>query len=405
MPYPVKQLSHCCHSGQILTSYALLHALIDVILTTMFFCSDADLKLNRNPFIETALSYALTYIAKLTSSNIPPSSVTILADNDYYSTSSATLTGARFHDFAVPLAQANKTGLGSSAALVTAFTAALLAYYLPNDLFDLSSESGKRVLHNLAQASHCAAQGKVGSGFDVASAVYGSCIYRRFSPSFLSTHDEPGTPHFATQLQQIIEETGTSRKWDTEIVKDKVKVPTGIRLVMCDVACGSQTPGMVKKVLGWRKEAGGPAELIWEGLQIANEGLSQELVRLAETNDRDYGLLKEKIADIRRRIREMSEQSGVPIEPPAQTALLDACSSVPGVVGGVVPGAGGYDAVALLIEDRDDIVSELQKLLQGWKVEAEGASAGSVGKVSMLGVKQEMEGVRMEDHNAYKSWE
>ncbi|KAI5244223.1 ERG8, Phosphomevalonate kinase [Aureobasidium subglaciale] len=358
--------------------------------------------LNRNPFVETALAYALSYITSVGSSNISPSSITILADNDYYSTSSASLTGARFHDFGVPLAKANKTGLGSSAALVTSFTAAVLSYYLPKETFDLTTEAGKRKLHNLAQAAHCAAQGKVGSGFDVASAVYGSCLYRRFSPSILSAHGEPGTPEFGKQLVGIVDESGANGKWDTEIVKDQVKVPKGVRLVMCDVSCGSQTPGMVKQVLAWRKETGAEAENVWEGLQNVNEGLSRELVQLAESGSKDYSELKQRILAIRRGIREMSEQSGVPIEPPAQTELLDACSRVEGVVGGVVPGAGGYDAVALLIEDREEVVQTLRELLSTWKIEGE--VDGSMGKVSMLGVKQEMEGVRVEQSSDYAEW-
>ncbi|KAI5197771.1 ERG8, Phosphomevalonate kinase [Aureobasidium subglaciale] len=363
---------------------------------------DADFKLNRNPFVETALAYALSYISSVGSSNISPSSITILADNDYYSTSSASLTGARFHDFGVPLAKANKTGLGSSAALVTSFTAAVLSYYLPKETFDLTTESGKRKLHNLAQAAHCAAQGKVGSGFDVASAVYGSCLYRRFSPTILSAHGEPGTPEFGKQLVDIVDESGASDKWDTEIVKDQVKVPRGIRLVMCDVSCGSQTPGMVKQVLAWRKDSGAAGEKVWEGLQKVNEGLSQELVKLAESGSKDYSELKQRILAIRQGIREMSEQSGVPIEPPAQTELLNACSKVEGVVGGVVPGAGGYDAVALLIEDREEVVQKLQQLLSTWQIEGE--TDGGMGKVSMLRVKQEMEGVRVEQSGDYAEW-
>ncbi|KAG9528733.1 ERG8, Phosphomevalonate kinase, partial [Aureobasidium melanogenum] len=363
---------------------------------------NADLKLNRNPFVETALAYALSYVTSVGSSNISPSSITILADNDYYSTSSAEFTGARFHDFGVPLAEANKTGLGSSAALVTAFTAAVLSYYLPQDVFDLTTEAGKRKLHNLAQAAHCAAQGKVGSGFDVASAVYGSCLYRRFSPSILSAHGEPGTPEFGKQLVDIVNEDGMNGQWDTEIVKDQVKVPPGIRLIMCDVSCGSQTPGMVKQVLAWRKDTGAEAEKVWEGLQNVNEGLAQELVKLAESGSRDYSGLQQRIQAIRQGVREMSKQSGVPIEPPAQTKLLDACSNVEGVIGGVVPGAGGYDAVALLIEDKDEVVQKLQELLSGWKVEGE--TEGSMGKVSMLKVKQEMSGVRVEQASHYAEW-
>jgi phosphomevalonate kinase len=37
-------------------------------------------------------------------------------------------------------------------------------------------------------------------------------------------------------------------------------------------------------------------------------------------------------------MREMGEASGVPIEPPSQTKLLDAVSEVEGVVGAGVPG-------------------------------------------------------------------
>ena len=42
--------------------------------------------------------------------------------------------------------------------------------------------------------------------------------------------------------------------------------------------------------------------------------------------------------DIRAKMREMSALAGVPIEPPEQTELLNACVSVAGVVGGGVPG-------------------------------------------------------------------
>lgn len=41
---------------------------------------------------------------------------------------------------------------------------------------------------------------------------------------------------------------------------------------------------------------------------------------------------------IRQKMREMSAAAGVPIEPPEQTELLDACTSGAGVIGGGVPG-------------------------------------------------------------------
>ncbi|CAK3993161.1 Phosphomevalonate kinase [Lecanosticta acicola] len=367
--------------------------------------ADADLNLNRNPFIETTLSYALSYITSIAGPMISPAEITVLANNDYYSTP-ADITDAasgpkpRFHNFAVPLTQAPKTGLGSSAALVTAVTAALLSYYLPKTAFDLRTSESRRRLHNLAQAAHCAAQGKVGSGFDVASAVYGTCIYRRFSPSLLTNHAEPGVPKFASEIRDIVEEKHHGGAWDTEIVKDVVKIPRGLRLVMCDVSCGSKTPGMVKQVLAWRKERPEEANAIWADLDAANQKLATELKAMAEGKSGKENL-KACISKIRELIRLMSEKSGVPIEPAAQTELIDACEKVSGVVGGVVPGAGGYDAISLLIEDKEDTVAELNKLFAAWDLKAEGKGGG---KVSMMGVREEMEGVKSEDAPKYMQW-
>ncbi|KAL1599659.1 phosphomevalonate kinase [Paraconiothyrium brasiliense] len=357
--------------------------------------------LNSNPFIETALTYALTYISTLQSSPLAPSSISILADQPYYSNPGVPLSpSSPFLDFSVALSDAHKTGLGSSAALVTAFTAAVLSYYLPREKFDVESEQGKTVLHNLSQASHCAAQGKVGSGFDIASAVYGSCLYRRFSPSLLSTLPPPGAESFATQLRALVE----GSTWDVEIAKAKVKMPKGLRLVMCDVDCGSQTPGMVKKVLKWREENPQEADRIWGELQRGNEAVAEELTRLATEGGADYGRLKDIIAGNRKLIREMSKASDVPIEPPQQTQLLDACSAVPGVVGGVVPGAGGYDAIVLLLEDKEEVIGELRKVVEGWKVDGEGEDGVTIGKVGILGVREDMVGVRRENVEIYKEW-
>ncbi len=366
-------------------------------------------------FIETALCYSFSYIAAVSSPQITPVSVTILADNDYYSNPSdpasttdeakGTASRSRFHNFNVPITNAHKTGLGSSAALVTSFTAAILSYYLPKQLFDLSDETSRRRLHNLAQAAHCAAQGKVGSGFDVASAVYGSCLYRRFSPNILASAAEPGSTEFATALKHLVNETdeNAGRIWDTEIHRDAVKVPHGLRLVMCDVSCGSKTVGMVKNVLAWRKANPDEAHEIWTGLHEANENLAQEMKALAESKQREFERLRDCFQRIRRGLQKMSEKSGVPIEPPAQTELLGACEQVPGVVGGVVPGAGGYDAISLLIEDKPEVLAELTKLLSAWQFRSQDGLEGG-GIVSVLGVREEMEGVRLENSDDYRAW-
>lgn len=351
---------------------------------------------NPNPFVETTLSYALTYVSTLAklspAHSITSSRLTILADNDYYSqpgSASAEKTG-RFTRFPTTLSGANKTGLGSSAALVTSLTAAVLSHYLPTSLYDITTPAGKDTLHNLAQAAHCAAQGKVGSGFDVAAAVYGSCTYRRFSPSVLEGIPEAGKPGFATTLQNVINNSD-GKAWDTEIAKGSVALPTGVAVRMCDVDCGSQTVSMVKKVLAWRSSAPEESKQLWDTLQERNGKLATAL--------RDGALdeLPAAIGAIRELVRKMGTESGVPIEPESQTELLDAVSTVEGVYGGVVPGAGGFDAVSLLIKDDEATAARLEAFLSQW-------SKDKGGRVRLLEVKGEMEGARKEDTSIYGAW-
>ncbi|KAJ4053835.1 phosphomevalonate kinase [Fusarium oxysporum] len=350
-------------------------------------------QINPNPFVETTLSYALTYIDRVAkqrpSHSMASARLIILADNDYYSHSESESTRqGRFAKFPVTLGDANKTGLGSSAALVTSLTAALLAHYLPEDLFNIQSDRGKRTLHNLAQAAHCAAQGKVGSGFDVATAVYGSCRYRRFSPETLSSIPEPGAAGFADALVKLVD--GESA-WDVEVLKDAVIMPKGVVLRMCDVDCGSKTVGMVKKVLKWRSSNPEESKKLWDELQKRNEQL------VATLNAGDVENLPGKITAVREMIRQMGSASDVPIEPESQTELLDALSTVEGVYGGVVPGAGGYDALALLMKDDEETKQRVEEFLDKWAKEK-----GT--KVKLLGVKGEMEGVRSESLDVYAGW-
>ncbi|KAF5228150.1 hypothetical protein FANTH_14572 [Fusarium anthophilum] len=350
-------------------------------------------QINPNPFVETTLSYALTYIDRVAkhrpSHSMASARLIILADNDYYSHSESESTRqGRFAKFPVTLGDANKTGLGSSAALVTSLTAALLAHYLPQDLFNIQSDQGKRTLHNLAQAAHCAAQGKVGSGFDVATAVYGSCRYRRFSPETLSSIPEPGAAGFADALVKLVD--GESA-WDVEVLKDAVTMPKGVVLRMCDVDCGSKTVGMVKKVLKWRSSNPEESKKLWDELQKRNEQL------IATLNAGDVENMPRKITAVREMIRQMGSASDVPIEPESQTELLDAVSTVEGVYGGVVPGAGGYDALALLMKDDEETKQRVEEFLDKWAKEK-----GT--KVKLLGVKGEMEGVRSESLDVYAGW-
>lgn len=99
----------------------------------------------------------------------------------------------------VRLADVHKTGLGSSAALITSLVSALLLHLhvVPADAFatqggTTDASEGRKLAHNLAQYVHCLAQGKVGSGFDVSAAAFGSQLYTRFDPAVLKPLMEDG---------------------------------------------------------------------------------------------------------------------------------------------------------------------------------------------------------------------
>lgn len=322
-----------------------------------------------------------------------------------------------FNDFQVSLSEAHKTGLGSSAALVVAFTAAVLSHYIPETVGSLSDEASRARLHNLAQIAHCTAQGKIGSGFDVAAAVYGSCVYRRFSPSVLEGLGEIRSASFATRLRNLVEQQGTAPRWDHEIASQAVKLSQHARLVMCDVDCGSQTVGMVKQVLAWRSQNQTHADQLWERLQQQNEEVQEAMINFNDVYDRNagkheacldsirqgeepseecYDRLKVALQESRRSVQDMSSQSNVPIEPPPQTKLLDACCAIPGVLGGVVPGAGGYDAIALLVLDDDLVLHPLSEVLKTWKFGDTSPSRETAGQVRALRVREEMHGAKKE---------
>lgn len=97
-----------------------------------------------------------------------------------------------FNKTGVHIADVHKTGLGSSAALITSLVSGLLLHLnvIAADSFateggTASASEGRKLAHNLAQYVHCLAQGKVGSGFDVSAAVFGSQLYTRFDPAVI----------------------------------------------------------------------------------------------------------------------------------------------------------------------------------------------------------------------------
>nr|UWY16154.1 phosphomevalonate kinase [Dioscorea composita] len=381
-----------------------------------------------NPFVERALEYSVAAAKAISYDKgtkdeldrllLQGLDITIIGSNDFYSYRSQIevhglpLTSASL-ELLPPFSsitfnedngsqggakskpEVAKTGLGSSAAMTTSVVAALLCYLGIVELPYASkartaaraADSDLDLVHAIAQSAHCIAQGKIGSGFDVCAAVYGSQRYVRFSPAILSSAQALGGKQLPDVINDILKE-----KWDHE--KVKFSLPPLMSLLLGEPGTGgSSTPSMVGFVKQWQKSDPQKSTETWKRLANANSMLELELNKLnkfaldqwdsykqvisscsgyphekwaGQTTDQTTESIvksllgaREAFVEIRFQMQLMGKEAGVPIEPESQTQLLDATMSMKGVLLAGVPGAGGYDAVfAIILGEATGAVSE-----------------------------------------------
>ncbi|KAJ3166941.1 phosphomevalonate kinase [Geranomyces variabilis] len=382
----------------------------------------------RNPYVEAALVNALDVVC-LSNPNCEDLlgkglDITIVGSNDFYSQreqlarKSLPLTSASlaalppFCEALTKISKVHKTGLGSSAAMITSLVGAILSHFgavsfdfkaSPQELGLLADQTSMRLVHNTAQLAHCIAQGNVGSGFDVSAAVYGSHTYRRFSPTVLSTYikQQAARANAVDDAPAVLSVVNPAEgAWDNEI--EPFALPPRFTLMLADIDAGSSTPKLVSKVLEWRKNEPEQANALWSRLGAANselERLLRELEQLARERPTRYGAVVDFLAPlkaatweqldaascqgldsqiirsfvsihssflrIRGFLREMSAATQVPVEPAEQTRLLDACMGVPGIIMAGVPGAGGFDAI-FCIALSEAAREHVETVWQGW---------------------------------------
>ncbi|KAF8658316.1 hypothetical protein AX16_002085 [Volvariella volvacea WC 439] len=363
-----------------------------------------ELNKTKNKFVHLALQTVISLASEVKTASHVQSilsrgiDIAIVGDNDFYSqrakleslnlprTLGSLSQISHFIHTGVPLSNVHKTGLGSSAALITSLVSALLVHFsvIPSDSLSADDSEGRRLAHNTAQYVHCLAQGKIGSGFDVAAAAFGSQLYTRFDPFVLQglLNSDSSRP------QSLLPTLSPSNPgWNYKV--EPFKLPPLTRLMLADVDAGSDTPSLVSKVLAWRKAQKEESDALWNSLHQLNLSLAktlEELTLLHEKDPENYTSAVKYISslqpiqwtvnpwqppaeqpmveafykahritqEVRGKMREMGTLAGVPIEPIEQTRLLDACVAQAGVIGGGVPGAGGYDAIWLLVCDPID---------------------------------------------------
>ncbi|KAG5440398.1 hypothetical protein PCK2_000531 [Pneumocystis canis] len=298
---------------------------------------------------------------------------------------------------------------------------AALVLHLSNEKFDLQITQNKWIIHNLSQIAHCCVQEKVGSGFDIAAACFGSCLYRRFDPSIIDSIEDYTSTTFKKQLTKVVESL-----WDVSI--EKISFPPGLRVLLIDRNKGTSTSNMARDVLAW-KNSNANAIMIWEELKKANDMLFKTLNKITDASQKfesDYyevlkvarqirwnenniqytdDNIKQLIYDlfddlyfqlklIRQQLKMIGIQVNVPIEPPSQTSLLDKCIDIPGVLGVGIPGAGGYDAIFCIIIEQSDAEKEISRI----KIEGDNTD------LSILLSNEEYSGLRVENIKEFENF-
>ncbi|CAB9520370.1 Phosphomevalonate kinase [Seminavis robusta] len=379
---------------------------------------DADNK-STNPFVEKSLRITLCYLVVSQQQTLCDLEITILADNDFYSVTphlkkrewEATAENLaklpKFLPCNLSSGSLQKTGLGSSAALTTSLVGALVLAMTGSCSGEDLDAAMRRKIHNLAQICHCHAQGKVGSGFDVSSASYGSHVYQRFPKCLLSdllqeldkVGDKKAMPPSKVEtLQKLVDENPENFKWP--VVQKPLSWNTDLlQIMLADVSGGSESPSMARKILSWK--AASDDVSCWTNLLQFN----QQVVKLADDivaalDGADIGAMtkvlsqckledgwnssgsadektakvgnvlcdmRKTLLECRKNLKSMGDLAGVPVEPAEQTALADATMALSGVVASLVPGAGGYDALVVVYVNTPEVRDNICDLWRNYK--------------------------------------
>lgn len=377
-----------------------------------------------NPYIDATIKTILYYIQPKNKFNLD---IKIYSDPEFHSKENSIKKHSKngkksFLFFDRNIDKVCKTGLGSSACLISVVSAALLEYFKPGIL------NQKNIIHNVAQISHSFAQKKIGSGFDICASIYGTIIYKKFSFNFIEeimdvdilskTKSWEKDSHLSNKLRQVIES-----EWDQCI--NKIHLPPFISLLIGDVNCGSNTLVLVSDFFNWKKNNELACDQILSELNDAKNDFVDKIEKLSKFYDEfpnrylnymkifknnnmvhkdqnnslknesqdlkifyDFRLSILKIRDI---LYKMTQKIKIDIMPLKQKKLLDYCSVFTGCFGGVVPGAGGNDAVCLLLssDSIEDFINTFD-------------TNNTDNDVTWIRVNEDNDGLRQEDYHDYE---
>src|SRR3989338_6364900 len=154
-----------------------------------------------------------------------------------------------------------KVGFGSSAAAVVAIIGGILKMHH----YNLIDEYAKEIVFKLGCLAHYLAQGKLGSGFDIACATYGGVmVYTRFDAGWLERELKTGQT-----VRALVEQKwpGFAQRW--------LLVPKDFTLLCAFTGKSASTKELVKKVNEWKAKDKTKYGACLDGLRRATERVIQ----------------------------------------------------------------------------------------------------------------------------------
>ncbi len=234
-----------------------------------------------------------------------------------------------------------KIGFGSSAAIVAATVAAVLAFHEQ----EIQSVSAKEIIFKLGCIAHYLAQGKIGSSFDVAASTYGGTIvYQKPDMSFVISEIANGASIF-----ELIQ-----KKWPL-FIAESLKVQSEFNLSIGFVGYSASTKELVLKLNEFKTNQKEEYNKIISKIKEITQSLivainSEDKIEILSLLKRNRVLLKQ-----------LSDESKNNLETKELALLADLADKNGGA--GKFSGAGGGDcgiAVSFDLETK-------QKIEEAWE--------------------------------------
>lgn len=183
----------------------------------------------------------------------------------------------------------------------------------------------RSLITDLSLQSHFLAQGKVGSGYDIVTAVYGTCIFEK--------------------------------KEDRCAFEELVFPETLEVLFSCGGNKSSKTSTFVKRIQNWRIENDANEEVssLWQQYKLNN----QRIIDTFKQEEIDLKELKSLFSEKLEIMYSISKMSNTEIVPDVLYELMKKTMLNDDVVGCVVAGAGGYDSFYCIVKPSEEVKSNV----------------------------------------------